>query len=62
MHTQFRWCSECQDDQVFDVAHCEDGPGSELACTLCGLGVFDSVLVAIAEVLDGPQPGLARSA
>ena len=53
MQTQIRWCSGCQDDQVFEVALCDDEPAhsryAELCCTLCGLGVYDSVLLAIAE-------------
>ncbi len=63
MQTQIRWCSGCQDDQVFEVARCDDEPQhsryAELCCTWCGLGVYDSVLLAIAE---GAETATSRTA
>ena len=58
MQTQIRWCSGCQDDQVFERAECDDSPGpgacDELCCGQCGLGVFDSVLMEIVESIEQP--------
>ncbi len=52
METQIRWCSECRDEQVFEQPVCEDGHGPEcrdLFCAMCGLGIHDAILIAIAE-------------
>lgn len=51
MLTQIRWCPECADDQVFEQPVCDDDPagaGGELCCAMCGLGVYDTIVVAIA--------------
>ena len=62
MQTQIRWCAGCRDDQVFEQPVCDDGPEgtAELCCAMCGLGVFDSVLVAIVD--DAAPPRQTRAA
>lgn len=58
MQTQIRWCPECADDQVFEQPVCEDDPagaGGELCCAVCGLGVYDTIIITIAAD-DRPVP------
>ncbi len=52
MQTQIRWCSECHEEQVFEQPLCEDGHGEDcrdLCCTMCGLGIHDTILIGIAH-------------
>jgi hypothetical protein len=46
---QVRWCTECQDERVFEVPPCEDGHGVDcldLFCVECGSAVVVGVLIA----------------
>jgi hypothetical protein len=51
---QVRWCSDCQDERMFEVPPCEDGHGEDcldLACVDCGAAVVVGVLMTHAHVV-----------
>ena len=65
METQCRWCSGCRDGQVFEQPVCEDGHGADcrdLCCAMCGLGIHDGMLIAIAEDVPGTRVRRSRAA
>jgi hypothetical protein len=58
MQSEFRWCPECQDEQVFDAPPCEDGHGFDcldLACGMCGFALVLGHVQVDEPVLVGAQ-------
>ena len=48
MTEQFRWCSGCDDEQLFLAPPCEDDHGEQcldLACVECGHAIVVGVLL-----------------